>query len=92
MRAEIRLILARVSAHEGEGRAMTKGRGTIVLMHVIDAGEGSNGEDIAVFWCEHCGHETEWLKVGSVSEAKRGLPCPKCNSATATERESDHAN
>lgn len=58
-----------------------------VLMRVADAGPPG-----AVFECAKCGHRTDWLRVwyaGSenpreegemtMSEAKRGIPCPKCN-------------
>lgn len=45
-----------------------------VMMHVIDAGDG-----MAQFGCRKCGHETDWESVESVTVAKRGIPCPKCN-------------
>lgn len=50
-------------------------------MHVIDAGDSNDDElpVIARFACVRCNTETEWTKVGSVREAKRGLPCPTCN-------------
>lgn len=45
------------------------------LMHVCDA-----GESCIQFACRHCGHKTDWLTWDNrVSEAKRGVPCPKCN-------------
>ncbi|WP_107495541.1 hypothetical protein [Thalassobius sp. I31.1] len=45
-----------------------------VMMHVADAGEGIR------FECEKCGHDTGWIAdEKSVSENKRGLPCPVCN-------------
>lgn len=55
-----------------------------VMMHVTDAGDsGCGGDDggsgIAQFTCAACGHETDWLPVRTISEAKRGLPCPNCN-------------
>lgn len=56
-----------------------------VLMRVVDAGEGcgcpddSPGPHVVRFGCNRCGHETGWLRVDSVAEAKRGIPCPKCN-------------
>lgn len=58
-----------------------------VLMHVIDAGpcdcdpdDTTPGgiKDLVVLKCEKCGHETDWQRVLR-SEAKRGLPCPECN-------------
>lgn len=48
------------------------------LMHVIDAGPGYDDEDLCQFKCYHCGHESEWL-LYKFTEAKRGVPCPKCN-------------
>ena len=50
-----------------------------VLMHVSDAGCG-----FTQFTCNKCGHETDWLIFDSVSEAKRGMPCPKCNVSEGT--------
>lgn len=47
-------------------------------MHVIDAGYASGGL-IAELKCARCGHQTGWLTFQTVTEAKRGLPCPKCN-------------
>jgi DNA-directed RNA polymerase subunit RPC12/RpoP len=45
-----------------------------VLMHVCDA-----GDDVVQFRCSTCGCRSKWLTGMSVTEAKRGLPCPKCN-------------
>lgn len=43
-------------------------------MHVDDAGEG------IVFECGRCGHNTGWIDdKWTVTENKRGHPCPKCN-------------
>jgi DNA-directed RNA polymerase subunit RPC12/RpoP len=50
-----------------------------VLMHVVDAGMAPNGKHIAHFVCSRCNHDGLWHYVNTVSEAKRGLPCPKCN-------------
>ncbi len=50
-----------------------------VLMHVYDAGDGGGGKTAAVFKCKTCGYVSDWLTVDTVTEAKRGLPCPKCN-------------
>lgn len=49
-----------------------------VLMHVIDAGYADKWV-WARFRCGKCGTETEWLTVDTVAEAKRGLPCERCN-------------
>lgn len=53
-------------------------------MHVCDAGDaGCGGDDgdtgIAQFACQRCGHHTDWLPVRTISDAKRGMPCPNCN-------------
>ena len=45
-----------------------------VLMHVIDAGP----DDMVRMHCAKCGAETEWHRRPR-AEAKRGVPCPKCN-------------
>jgi len=50
------------------------------LMHVYDAGDGTDGYEMACcFECDQCGHKEEWVNVRTVTEAKRGIPCPKCN-------------
>jgi len=50
-----------------------------VMMHVIDAGtDGCN--DVIHFECRKCGHDTGWIiDTKTVTENKRGVPCPKCN-------------
>lgn len=46
-----------------------------VLMHVIDCGSG-----YISLMCKKCGHETGWIEeVLTITEYKRGLPCPECN-------------
>lgn len=47
------------------------------LMHVCDAGH--EGGHIAQFKCARCGYKSEWYDVENPTEAKHGLPCPKCN-------------
>ena len=48
------------------------------LMHMIDAGCNPCGPgDIAQFACKRCGHESEWMRA-TVTEIRRGIPCPKC--------------
>ena len=44
------------------------------FMHYIDAGYRS-----AVFQCNKCGHKSEWVQGLSISEIKRGQPCPVCS-------------
>ena len=57
-----------------------------VLMHVDDAGEVScgAGEDLSkpmcIMRCRRCETVTDWLVFTNVTEAKRGIPCEKCNS------------
>ncbi len=53
-----------------------------VLMHVSDAGEREDGQQICVMSCRHCGAETEWLPFATITEAKRGIPCEACNACT----------
>ncbi len=47
------------------------------LMHVYDAGH----DGMVRMECGHCGHDDGWKMYPdkSVSELKRGLPCPVCN-------------
>ena len=53
-------------------------------MRVVDAGNG-NGCKVVQFVCPHCHHDTGWIVDGlTVSENKRGLPCPKCNEPEPT--------
>ena len=49
-----------------------------VLMHVIDAGH-QGGKPIVRLECKKCSYVSPWLQVDTVTEAKRGIPCPKCN-------------
>ena len=54
------------------------------LMHVSDAGYGgcSDSGRSAVnvtLTCRKCDYQSEWLRFDTVTEAKRGLPCPRCN-------------
>ena len=53
-----------------------------VMMHVVDAGPGDVDDGHLVqFECPRCGNRPEdWDHVRTVSEGKRGKPCPKCNS------------
>lgn len=48
------------------------------LMRVCDAGGGEGPGCIVQMRCKRCGHQSEWLTFDTVTEAKRGLPCPKC--------------
>lgn len=49
-------------------------------MYVADAGHLPGGTKGIRFECPRCGHDTGWIKdEWSVSENKRGRPCPECN-------------
>lgn len=52
------------------------------LMHVSDATgqccDDDNGATVRMR-CKRCGHQTGWLDFLTLTEAKRGIPCPKCN-------------
>jgi DNA-directed RNA polymerase subunit RPC12/RpoP len=48
-----------------------------VLMQVCDAGHCEG--HIAQFRCGKCGHVSDWLRIASVTEGKRGVACPRCN-------------
>lgn len=53
-----------------------------VLMHAIDAGSFPDGKDAAHFQCRKCGADTGWI-YASRSEARRGVPCSRCNGEAA---------
>ncbi len=50
------------------------------LMHVCDASHDDFDDGLATVRmnCVRCGQESDWLAL-SVTEAKRGIPCPKCS-------------
>jgi DNA-directed RNA polymerase subunit RPC12/RpoP len=56
------------------------------LMHVFDAGDCHTGaaddlgKPMCRMKCSRCGTETDWLVFDTVTEAKRGIPCERCNS------------
>ena len=54
-------------------------RPRVLRMHVIDAGTACNGDRIARYQCARCSAETDWQEIESVTAAKRGIPCEKCN-------------
>ena len=50
------------------------------LMHVCDAADDEDPAYSSVrFHCARCGHESDWIDGLTVTEAKRGMPCPACN-------------
>jgi DNA-directed RNA polymerase subunit RPC12/RpoP len=48
-----------------------------VLARVADAGTGEDGQ-VVYFVCARC-KWAEWMRARTVTEAKRGYPCPRCN-------------
>lgn len=55
-------------------RARAKPR---VMMRILDA-----GDEVASFECSRCGHRTGWVGA-TVTEQRRGKPCPQCNGTEA---------
>ena len=51
-----------------------------ILGHVIDAGDNglAEGNCWAQLQCRH-GHVWETIGIYTITELKRGLPCPTCN-------------
>lgn len=66
-----------MTARQGEllPKAPRRKRGQ--LMHVCDAGHGE-GKPIVQFQCPKCKYQSGWFIFDTVTEAKRGLPCPRC--------------
>jgi DNA-directed RNA polymerase subunit RPC12/RpoP len=60
-----------------------------MLMHVADAGQvdagaaDDLGKPLCSMRCARCGDESEWLVFDTVTEAKRGIPCQRCNAPEA---------
>jgi hypothetical protein len=75
-----------MTARQGEllERPKRKTRGQI--MHVCDAGCGE-GKPVVQFQCPKCEYQSDWFTFDTVTEARRGLPCPRCAMAPA-ERQS----
>lgn len=46
------------------------------LMYVCDARHDAVAT--VELQCPKCHHRTGWIEFRTVTEAKRGLPCPKC--------------
>lgn len=71
----------------GTGRLFPKGlaprRPRVIRMHVVDAGNGEESM-VAEFECKRCGHNSGWVTIETVTEGRRGIPCPKCNAEKAT--------
>ncbi|MGY3588042.1 hypothetical protein [Bradyrhizobium sp. USDA 4350] len=71
-----------MTARQGELLPKPPRRSRGVLMHVCDAGGGEGRNVLCQMQCRKCGHRSGWLIFDTVTEAKRGIPCPKCNGAT----------
>lgn len=50
-----------------------------VMMHVSDAGEQDGRGCIVRYKCSRCPYETDWVEERTVTEARAGKPCPRCN-------------
>jgi DNA-directed RNA polymerase subunit RPC12/RpoP len=48
------------------------------LAHVIDAGPGEV-HNVVLLRCAQCGWESGWTAEYTLTESKRGIPCPRCN-------------
>lgn len=49
----------------------------IKRMHVVDAGSDFGHVHMV---CTHCGYDDGWqMKLETLTQLKRGLPCPQCN-------------
>lgn len=63
---------------------LPRDRRRVVRMHVFDAG----GDFDVHLKCPTCGHDAGWVNLEqmgiTVSEAKRGVPCPFCNADGAS--------
>lgn len=49
-----------------------------VMMQYRDGGVGNEGE-IVQYECPKCSTRSGWEDAGSITEVKRGIPCPECN-------------
>lgn len=57
-------------------------RAPVKRMRVADAGHIPGSKGIR-FICPHCEYDTGWIAdEWTVSENKRGRPCPSCNQST----------
>lgn len=58
-----------------------------VMMHVIDAGDPQSYDVaypdrcLARFQCRRCDWQTNWIAIDTITEARRGVPCPACSEA-----------
>lgn len=73
--------------HAGpQGEALPKPRAPRrALMRAVDHGHedvGCGKPWLAHLVCPHCGHDANWLRFKTKTDAARGLPCPCCNPQT----------
>jgi len=67
-------------------------RAPIKRMHVADAGHDPSGTKSIRFECRRCGHDTGYVDdIWTISENRRGHPCPVCNPSLSHAREADNA-
>ena len=67
--------------------------GPRVMMHAVDVGEVPGGKPGAHFACQRCEYDDGWSETGpSVTEVRRGKPCPRCNASTPPNRDTDEGN
>jgi hypothetical protein len=55
------------------------------LMHVCDAGAGED-KPVVQFECRKCHFQSDWYQFDTVTEAKRGIPCPRCNEVKSADQ------
>jgi hypothetical protein len=53
-------------------------RKRVRMAHVVDAGNGCESM-VVQFGCKVCDWRSDWMKMRTVTEGRRGVPCPKCN-------------
>jgi len=66
-----------MTARQGELLPKPPRRSRGVLMHVSDARHDAVAT--VELTCRKCGHQTGWIAFRTVTEARRGLPCPACD-------------
>jgi len=59
------------------------------LMHVADVYCDMCSEEVQVvkFVCSRCDYATDWVEISTVTEAKRGIPCPVCTAKNVNNEE-----
>ncbi|MGY4288843.1 DNA-directed RNA polymerase subunit RPC12/RpoP [Bradyrhizobium sp. LM2.7] len=70
-----------MTARQGELLPKPPRRSRGQLMVIVDA---RHDETATVeFECPKCRYRTDWTRFDTVTEAKRRLPCPRCNTDQA---------